>query len=623
MILAQFLLDRKKLSDFFDKENKISRQEILKTFSDIIKESDLSLFIETLIKINILNGYLSEFYYYPKKYILREIEDDYNMEGIIKLSDYNYLPKELVKKNLILFSKQKNKKFLINKTAEIFYSLSKIKQKINLEASNTSIIDLSEYRQSLAERSYLRLIKNLPKEYLTTYRKATLWLTNIGKFRIEEEIKNSKIIGFFDLERIAEKLDINKLFLTEIFSQEIDPRSGIWNREKNIFYYSKFLNTKIERISKIEDNQEKEEMIQSLARDLNVNRNHIEDKLDENLKSLGEEIKQQDMIKISEYLEKTGMNLERFMKFITNLGLNYFRQGDKLIFNQSEIEKAKTDIKNMLLQKSHSEDYITLSNIDIKSDLIKGLINDLKELGTLKGIFYEEGDVIKFYTERGIKNLMLENSLLFSLYDLFYGKELTKEELDLLKEIFYDLFNNKKLEGIFDEETLTFMNQEIIFANDYNAYLDEFEKTTNSYIDKFNSEFKKIKKILTKDEKTIYPQEIETIQKSIDKINEKYILWRSSLEAYIRRINVELLRKQGYKVREYRKAKEEGKEIKSFADDERVKDLMEGFNLWIRLFNNLELKYENIIYYKKHLKRKSDEETLEKLKSLMLELNLV
>ncbi|MEJ2252571.1 MAG: hypothetical protein P8Y97_23285, partial [Candidatus Lokiarchaeota archaeon] len=536
-----YVLDRKKLSDFFDKENKISRQEILKTFSDIIKESDLSLFIETLIKINILNGYLSEFYYYPKKYILREIEDDYNMEGIIKVSDYNYL----------------------------------------------------------------------------------LWLTNIGKFRIEEEIKNSKIIGFFDLERIAEKLDINKLFLTEIFSQEIDPRSGIWNREKNIFYYSKFLNTKIERISKIEDNQEKEEMIQSLARDLNVNRNHIEDKLDENLKSLGEEIKQQDMIKISEYLEKTGMNLERFMKFITNLGLNYFRQGDKLIFNQSEIEKAKTDIKNMLLQKSHSEDYITLSNIDIKSDLIKGLINDLKELGTLKGIFYEEGDVIKFYTERGIKNLMLENSLLFSLYDLFYGKELTKEELDLLKEIFYDLFNNKKLEGIFDEETLTFMNQEIIFANDYNAYLDEFEKTTNSYIDKFNSEFKKIKKILTKDEKTIYPQEIETIQKSIDKINEKYILWRSSLEAYIRRINVELLRKQGYKVREYRKAKEEGKEIKSFADDERVKDLMEGFNLWIRLFNNLELKYENIIYYKKHLKRKSDEETLEKLKSLMLELNLV
>jgi hypothetical protein len=66
----------------------------------------------------------------------------------------------------------------------------------------------------------------------------------------------------------------------------------------------------------------------------------------------------------------------------------------------------------------------------------------------------------------------------------------------------------------------------------------------------------------------------------------------------------------------------DGKEIKSFADDERVIDLMEGFNLWIKLFNDLELKYENIIFYKKQLRRQPDSEKLEKLENLMMELNL-
>ena len=41
-----------------------------------------------------------------------------------------------------------------------------------------------------------------------------------------------------------------------------------------------------------------------------------------------------------------------------------------------------------------------------------------------------------FYTERGIRNLMLENSFLFSFHDLFYGKELNQTEIEFISYFF-------------------------------------------------------------------------------------------------------------------------------------------------------------------------------------------
>ncbi|MHA2182395.1 MAG: hypothetical protein ACXAAH_13330, partial [Promethearchaeota archaeon] len=283
------------------------------------------------------------------------------------------------------------------------------------------------------------------------------------------------------------------------------------------------------------------------------------------------------------------------------------------------------DIRFMLIDKSKSLDYINLGNFDIKSNLIKDLIYDLLKDGKLKGFFYEYEGELLFYTEKGISNMMLENSFLFSFKDLFYGKELSLEEINLMKEIFDDLVVRKRLRGNFDEESLTFSSDEVLFAKDYNTVLFEFEKTVKNYTETFELEFEKIKKILTKKEETIFPQEIKLIQEIIDKINGKYVWWRNGLDAFIRRANTKLLRDQGVSEKKYKQvfSVEQKEEIKLFEEDPEVFDHLNNFNSWVKVFNKLEVKYSSVIFYhKRTANNPNDKESKDKLKSLLEELFL-
>jgi hypothetical protein len=165
------------------------------------------------------------------------------------------------------------------------------------------------------------------------------------------------------------------------------------------------------------------------------------------------------------------------------------------------------------------------------------------------------------------------------------------------------------LKGTFDEESLTFSSDEVLFAKDYNTVLFEFEKKVNSYVQIFESEFQKIKKILIKKEETIFPQEIKLIQETIDKINIKYVGWRSGLETFVRSANKKLLKEQGFTVKKYNElfSTEESGEVKSFEKDPEVYDHLNNFNMWIKIFNKLELKYANVIFYQKRLINNPDD----------------
>jgi hypothetical protein len=148
-----------------------------------------------------------------------------------------------------------------------------------------------------------------------------------------------------------------------------------------------------------------------------------------------------------------------------------------------------------------------------------------------------------------------------------------------------------------------------------------------NYNNIFFKEHHKIKKILTRQNQTIFPQEIKAIQKSIDRINEKYVRWRHELEAFMRRANVELLRKQGYTMKRYKAmmaSTDHRVDIKLFEDDEEITDLMKDFRGWIKIFNDLELKYGNVIFYQKRIiNNPNDTESVEKLRNLLEELKML
>ncbi len=626
-IIYFYELERDKLIAFFEQNKKISDNNIYSVFSQIIDDhSELKIFIETLIKLKIIDGYYSDIgFFYSFGYLNSKFLEELQLNGFINLANYNFLPQNFIDKTIENISKSMKITFLKRKDQETYISLKKIQIQINSEAAKGNIIDLKSYRRILLDEDFIRLIKNLPREYLSKFRKGTQWLTNLGAQKIRNEVQNSKIVGYFDISRISDKLKIGELLLLDVFDQFIDYRSGIWDKKKEIFYYSKYLNDKINELSTISDEKKKLNQIDKISNELNIDKKHVLTKIDENLQSIGAEIKQKDKIKISEYIEKTGMEPEVFLKFIDELGISYFKKADLLIFNPQKIEEAKNDIKYMLIDKSKSSEYISLGTYDITSNLIEGLIHDLIADGKLKGIFHENNGEILFYTERGIRNLMMENSLFFSFHDLFYGKELNQTEIEFIREIFDDLIKKGRIKGSFDEDTLTFSSDDVLFAKDYNIVLFEFEKMVSNYTQKFETEFQRIKKILIKEQETIYPQEIKIIQETLDKINEKYVNWRSGLEAFIKRTNKKLLRDQGISVKKYKTSlsKEKKEEIMSLEEDPEIQELLNNFNRWIKLFNKLELKYPNVIFYQKRLIiNPDDKESKTKLNEFLKELDL-
>jgi hypothetical protein len=619
-------LEKDKLFNFFDQPQKLSHEVIINEFSEILDADELKLFIKTLVKLGHIQGYLSEFYFYPSSYIISMLKNDLEKKGEIHLSNYNHLPLNYVKKLVKEIAQKEKYNILIGNEKTSFYSLSKIREDITRRAAKETFIDLKEFQTRLTDKSFIRLIKSLPKEYLTNFHKRTYWLTNIGKLKFQRELENAKIIGYFDVDRVSEKLKIDKLLIYDIFDTEVDERSGLWNEERTIFYYSRYLKDKIEKITKIQDKEQQLKEIESISQKLNINKEQILRKIAENTKSIGEEIKKKDQIKISEYLEKTGMDYDTFIDYLNTLNLNFLKKGDTLIFNPAKIENAKKKVKEFIKSESTSKEVISLGTYDINSQLMKEIIEQLQNSGDIKGVFYKENNEVKFYTEMGIKRLMLSGISVFSLHDLFLGKDLSDDEIDILLDIFTELRENDKLTGTFDEETLTFSSDEIIFAHTYMERLDKFEKRVNDYYDRFNREFQKIKKVLTKDS-TIYPQEIKIVQDSINRINERYIHWRSDLDATITRINKQVLKEQGYSEKKYKSLsfmEDNLEQVRSFAEEERVKELMEGFKLWINLFNQIELKYQNIIFYQKRvLNNPDDRQANQKLRDLREELNLV
>jgi len=621
-------LEKEKLTEIFEKEEKLPKKNILKIFSPIIQtDQELRLFLDTLLKLGHARGYYSKLgYFYSYMYVKSELLEAFHNNGMVNLKKFDYLPSDFINEIITDISNLTKQVYLVGKNNSAYYALKNIQKHINSEAAKNTTIDLKTYRERLIDKDFIKLIKNLPKGYLTYFRSGTQLLTNVGLLKVKKEIENSRLLGYYSIPKLSEKLNIKRELLVQIFENFIDNRSGIFDINRETFYYSKFLNQKIEALNLLTNQTEKNEQINLIAKDLNIEKSHILTKLDENLKLIGEEIKGKELIQINEYIEKTGMPYNLFIEFINDLGLNYFKKGELLIFNESKIEESKKDIQLMLIEKSKSENIIQLGDIDVTSSIVENLLKELQNDEKIKGIFHnEEGNLI-FYTERGIETLMLENNFMFSFHDFFYGKTLDDKEIKILYSIFEDLLKKKKLNGTFDEETLTFASSDVVFAQDYNSVLYEFNKLTSTYFRNFNLEFEKIKKVLTK-QNTIFPQEIKMIQGIIDVINEKYIHWRNGLEAFVRKANTSLLKKQGYSVKKYKSTSfstEKKEDIKYFEEDPEVIDLISEFNRWVKLFNELELKYGNIIFFQKRLMNDTDNvEIQKKLDDMSKKLNLI
>lgn len=622
-------LEKEKLNAFFESSDKISGNLIINRFSQIIDDdSELESFMNTLIKLKIISGYFSDLhYFYPYKYLRQDILQNIQEKGLVNFEKYNYIPIEFFKAIINDISSNIKQILLIGKNGRIYYSQDKINRTINKEAAKASVIDLKSYKERLGEDAYLKLINNLPMEYLTKHHEGTQYLTNLGLINVRKEIDNSRIIGYFSILDVSAKLKLRKSILYSILEENIDMRSGIFDKNRNNFYYSKFLNEKVNQINQIKEENKRNELINQLASELNIDKNVIFAKLEENLKLIGEEIKQQKEININDYIDKIGMDYEEFLKFIFSLKVDYFKKGDSIIIEQERIIEAKNEIKSSLIERSKSEDFIAFRDLNLTQNIIDDIIRELKEEKKIIGISYDDGDKIRFYTKKGIENLILENQHFFSFQDFFPEKTLSESETQLMRSILDDLMKAKRLSGTFDEKNMIFSSNEVLFAQNYNTILNEFETLIQKYIQYFEVEFQKIKKILIKKEETIFPNEIKIIQEIIKRVNKNYVHWRSGLEAFVRNANSHLLKKQGMTLKKYRTIEispDRKKDVKLFEEDPEVIDFLNQFKEWVRIFNVIELKYGNVIFYQKRLFNNPDnKEDQKKLNDLLIQLKLI
>ncbi|MFX1408850.1 MAG: hypothetical protein ACFFA6_00740, partial [Promethearchaeota archaeon] len=244
-------IEKIKLINFFNEDKKITHENIVNTFSQIIENnSELKNIIKILLNLRIINGYYSNLgNFYPYNYLKYQLINNFQIKGMVSLKNYNFLPPEFLHDLIQDIANSTKQKLLLGKSKNAYYSLKKIQEQINSEAAKNNVIDLQPFRERLLDKDFITLIKNLPKEYLTTYHKGTQWITNIGLLKVKKEIENSKLIGYFDIGERSEKLEIRKTLLMDVLEHDVDLRSGIWDKEKEIFYYSKYLKERIEEIS--------------------------------------------------------------------------------------------------------------------------------------------------------------------------------------------------------------------------------------------------------------------------------------------------------------------------------------------------------------------------------------
>jgi len=597
-------------------ENKrISLEELREILSEVIENiSQIKLFLLNLIQFKFIKGYVSEFYFYSYGYLKKEIFTEIVDRGFIDLTKYRHIETNFIELILGDIKSELNYTLLYNNSKNGVYSLKKIIEDISHLASKESIIDMKQYHGLFDDNNFLKIIKKLPKGYLTDYHIRTIWLTNVGKTKIVNEFENSKKIGFFDKKKISEKLSVPEILLDSFIHSILKSQLGFWDKFQEIFYYSKYIQDQIDKFKNIADETIKNQKINSLAHKLNIEQDQIQLKIDEEIQKFGEIIKNKGEISIMEYMDKMGMNSKRFFNFINSLNITYFKKGDMLYLNEDRILDIKSEVRKQIKLQSKSQSQIILGNFNIEMSIVKEIIEDLEQSENLKGIFYEEENQLIFYTKKGINDKILDSSDIFFIDELFPGKKLSKDEYLLIEDIIQSLIKNKTLIGTYDISNRNFVSSDIEFSTNYNDSINQFVNLIDYYCSIFKKTFESIRKILTKDNEIIRPAEVTFIQKSFDEIIKSYVRWRSQINVMKFKQTSFFLRQQGLSSKkEYELLSEEArKEIKDFKEEQPIREAEDKFNTWVKLFKELELNYGKLIFYQKQILIKPDDKEIKK-----------
>ncbi|MHA1820850.1 MAG: hypothetical protein ACTSU2_00115 [Promethearchaeota archaeon] len=491
-------IEKKPLLDRLNKD-KVKVSELINLFGPVEMDSIslLSVLIKRLVKLKEIKGYLSKDYFYSYNYLKKQLLDDLRKKGQINLDEYarkiNY---EFILKIVEDINRESKAIGIFSKNKSYYISFKNILREIERECVKESWFDISIYEEKYIPSDFERIKKECIKNFFTKYHSGPIWLTNIGLTRLKAKLNQSQILGYLDVKKISNELDIPIEIFEEILNDWINSRPGIWDKSKKIYYLTSYLKKQISKIDKSLSKEEKDKKIVEIAEELNIEPEQLQTKLDEEVKEIINQIKNKPSIDINIYARNLGMKRDEFIKFVDNLSIEYLIQGKDMIFDKKRIEKKRKDVMEGIINACNRQREVEVSwlakRLKFPEFLILNMLKGLYKEGKIKGILIDDN---LFVTEYGIIKRLYENQDIITMETLFPERELTEDEQKYVISLLEHEIEEGKLIGDYDEENREFRSDHGMIFKKYDEEKTDAETLMKIYRRYMQECYDKIKDI--------------------------------------------------------------------------------------------------------------------------------
>jgi hypothetical protein len=618
-------LEKDKIITFLS-QRKIKLDEIVAIFNDLgIKNNAVvMILIKGLLNNHIIQGYLTKTYYYDWTYLKKEFIQRLQQYGSIDILNYSKsIDRDTIHK---LIDEIENQGILgiFNLDKSKYTTFSAITKQIEKESYQSNIIDLSPYKSQFTQENFYKLEEYCRTKIFTKYHHKHSWLTHLGTTNIQQELRICEQIGECNVEERAEKLGIHPSILLKITKKMFEHKNGFWNKEEKNFYFSKYVKKRISSIQNELDADKRENLINSLADELQIEKEEISQKVDEKLNKIGKMLSEKDEFLINPLLRDLQMDYKEFLKFVDSLEKpdGYLVIHDKIIFSKKRIDDEQKKISKSIKENVLNNSIIKISSLVAKykcaSQILINIMDNLLKIGEINGIWIKDNE--NFLTERGIQERMVKAKSYIDLSSIIEEITLSEEGLIFLEKILISLIERKILSGIYDQESRVFQSDSILGDADLENERDHFKSEISPFLEHLERTYNILRDILL--QKDLFPADIdsyeEILEETIRKILQDQLVLKRIINNANSRINKSARKPRKKKSRKGKKGEKEEKSFKNFANDEFIATMMNDFNNWKTLILAIEQKAGEIVFLRKKLKSNPDDpENKEKLKKIL------
>lgn len=524
--------------------DKVKIDDMIKIFGNYPLDtlSLIDLLIKKLVKAKNIKGFLTKSYFYSYNYLKEQILNDIKRTGIVNLDEHS----KLVNYNFILsiaeeISKESKFNGIFTKNKSIFRTLNSLTKEIEKSCIKDSMFDLSIYKETYQPEDYQLIENECKKSFFTKYHIGSNWLTNIGFTRLTNQFKDGQNIGFINLPKIIQSTEIPQEIVKEILTEWLENKPGIWDKSENIFYFVKYIKSKVADIVKNIDDAKSKEQINKLATNLNLDPTLIEKKLKQEKADIVSQIKEKPNIDINMYTKALGMGKADFIKFVNELNIDYLIEGNNMIFDKSKIEKRRKEVKDTILFDAEKRDYLDVVELSkrlrIGEQIILQTIKDVfdnqkQDKEHINGILIDDG---LFITREGIVKRILQNKEYISASTIIKERELNVDEQKYVIGILKQLIEDGKLVGSFDEETQEFKTEDLKLFKSFMDSKTNAEDLCKLYEKYMRDTFKQVRDIFMNNE-TLKPGDLKRKDFLIKRVIDEFQNWEHNLNESVKTV---------------------------------------------------------------------------------------